>query len=151
MVLVLFGVFALCILAVLLTGAGAYKRLVERQQEAYAGRTVPQYIVTKVRQADTQGGVRLGEFCGLESLEFVKWLGTEEYVTRIYCYDGYLRELFSEVSGQFEPRDGERILKAEQVDFWLQNDRLTISVTTQSGEKIEQTLSLRSAKGGTTK
>ena len=48
-VLVLFGVFALCILAVLLTGAGAYGRLVERQQSAYTERTVPQYIATKVR------------------------------------------------------------------------------------------------------
>jgi len=83
-VLVLFAVFALCILAVLLTGAGAYGRLVERQQSAYTERTVPQYIATKVRQADETGAIRIGEFGGVESLELTNEYGGEEYVTRIY-------------------------------------------------------------------
>lgn len=148
LVLVLFGIFAICILAVLLTGAGAYKRLVERQQGAYANRTVPQYIATKVRQADVQGTVRIGDFGGVESLELSETLGGEEYITRIYCYDGTLRELFSAASGNFTPEDGESILEAEQVDFSLENGCLRVLVTTIKGEKTELILALRSAKGG---
>ncbi len=148
LVLVLFGIFAICILVVLLTGAGAYERLVERQQESYGIRTVPQYIATKVRQADVQGAVRIGDFGGVESLELVEYLAEEEYITRIYCYDGSLRELFSDTSGEFSPEDGERILEAEQVDFSLKDGCLWVAVTTAEGEKTEIKLTLRSEKGG---
>ena len=147
-VLVLFGVFALCILAVLLTGAKAYGRLVYRQQEAYTERTIPQYIATKVRQADEAGAVQIGEFGDVEALEFRTVLGGEEYLTRIYCYDGYLRELFASASGQFGPEDGEKILAAEQVDFGLTGKCLKIEVTAENGEILEQVLTLRSAEGG---
>ncbi len=146
LVLVLFGVFAICILAVLLTGAGAYKRLVERQQGTYGTRTVPQYIATKVRQADTQGAVRIGDFGGVEALELTDWMSEKEYITRIYCYDGYLRELFSEAKGEFSPEDGECILEAEQVDFSMEENCLYVAVTDAEGEKTEFKLALRSTK-----
>jgi len=147
-VLVLFGVFAVSILAVLLTGAGTYKRLVSQQQSMYARRTVPQYIATKVRQNDLQGAVRVAEFGGVESLELVEWLEGEEYITRIYCYDGYVRELFSAATGNFEPADGQQILEAEQIAFALQDGYLEVAVTSTDGEKSECKLMLRSAKGG---
>ena len=147
-VLVLFGVFALCILAVLLTGAGAYGRLVKRQQTAYTERTVPQYIATKVRQADEAGAVHIDEFGGVESLEFTTVYGEDVYVTRIYCYDGYLRELFVSAEGNFKPEDGEKILAAQQVDFNLTAGCLRIGITSTDGDVTEQILTLRSAEGG---
>lgn len=147
-VLVLFAVFALCILAVLLTGAGAYGRLVERQQAAYTERTVPQYIATKVRQADKAGAVRIGEFGGVESLEFTNDYDGEEYITRIYCYDGYLRELFAAAGGNFKPEDGEKIIAAEQVDFSMTEGCLRIGIISVDGEFTEQILTLRSVEGG---
>ncbi len=50
MALLLFGVFAACVLAVLLTGANAYRRLTQRDQEAYLRRTCVQYLATRVRR-----------------------------------------------------------------------------------------------------
>ena len=147
-VLVLFGVFALCILAVLLTGAGAYGRLVKRQQTAYTERTVPQYIATKVRQADKANAVHIGEFGGVESLEFTSVYGEEAYTTRIYCYDGYLRELFASAEGSFSPEDGEKILEAQQVDFSMADGCLRVEITSADGKITEQILTLRSAEGG---
>lgn len=147
-VLVLFGVFALCILTVLLTGVDAYGRLTKRQQATYAGRTVPQYIATRVRQADSAGAVQIGEFGGVEALELTEIIGGEAYITRIYCYDGYLWELFSAAAGTFEPADGERILEAEQVDFTRQENKLTVMVTAADGKKTELRLTLRSEEGG---
>ena len=147
-VLVLFGVFALCILAVLLTGAGAYGRLVKRQQTAYTERTIPQYIATKVRQADKTGMIRIGEFGGVESLEFINIYGEETYVTRIYCYDGYLQELFAVETGNFTPADGEKILAAQQVDFSMTDGCLQVGITSEDGTVTEQMLTLRSTEGG---
>lgn len=144
-VLVLFGLFAICIMGVLLTGAGAYKRLVNRQQEAYAERTVPGYITTKIRQADAEDTVRLAEFCGVEALEIAE---AEGYITRIYCYGGYLRELFSASEGAFEPEDGQKILEAEQISFSMTNGCLEVVVTTENGEKTTLKRMLRSTEGG---
>lgn len=148
LVLVLFGIFAVCILAVLLTGAGAYERLVERQQMSYEERTVPQYLTTKVRQADRTGAVAIGEFGGVRTLELRELLGEEEYLTRIYCYEGYLRELFSSASGEFQPEDGECILETERVDFCLEGNLLQLVITGTDGEKTKLKLTLRSEKGG---
>ena len=50
--LVLFGLFAGCVLAVLLTGAGAYRRLTGRDRASCESRTRMQYVAARVRQAD---------------------------------------------------------------------------------------------------
>ena len=147
LVLVLFCVFAICILSVLLTGAETYGRLVDSQHASYEKRTVPQYIATKVRQTDVSQAVSIGDFGGVEALELVE-LPEKEYVTRIYCYDGYLRELFSTVTGSFEPEAGEKILEAQQVDFLLNENCLRVTVTGTDGEKTEVKLTLRSNRGG---
>ena len=148
MVLVLFGVFTICILAVLFSGAGTYERLVQRQQNGYAERTVPQYIATKVRQADMSGAVSIGEFSGVPALELTEILAKEEYITRIYCYGGYLRELYCAASGSFQPEDGECILETEQVDFSLEDNCLQIVITGADGKITRQVLTLRSTRGG---
>ena len=49
--LLLFGVFAVCVLAVLLTGADAYRRLTQRDQAAYDRRTCEQYLTTRDRKS----------------------------------------------------------------------------------------------------
>ena len=65
------------------------------------------------------------------------------YVTRIYCHDGYLRELFSAEAIMFEPEDGERIMPAESVEFVLQNGMLKMTVWTET-ECLPLQLALRS-------
>ena len=49
--LLLFGVFAVCVLVVLLTGADAYRRLTQRDEAAYDRRVCAQYMATRLRQA----------------------------------------------------------------------------------------------------
>ena len=67
--LLLFGVFAVCVLAVLLTGADAYRGLTQRNQEAGNRRSCVQYIATKVRQSDSLGAVSVENFGGVDALE----------------------------------------------------------------------------------
>lgn len=142
--LILFGVFALCVLSVLLTGGGAYKRLTERDQNAYLQRTCIQYLSTKVRQGDTPS---ITSFGGNDALLLPQVIGEETYVTRIYCYDGWLRELFSDPEGAFLPEDGEKILEAEHLALTLENGLLTLSVTHTRGEETTLLLALRGERG----
>ena len=91
--LLLFGVFAVCVLAVLLTGARAYRGLTQRDQAAYSRRVCVQYIATRVRQADRAEGVSVEPFGEGDALV----LSEDGYVTRVYHYDGYLMELYAKI------------------------------------------------------
>ena len=77
--LLLFGVFAVCVLAVLLTGADAYRRLTERDREASDRRPSVQYIATRGRQSDAAGGIGV-EFSA-DTTALV--LGEGDFVTRV--------------------------------------------------------------------
>lgn len=143
--LLLFGVFAACVLAVLLTGAGAYRRLTLRDQAAYTRRACAQYIATKVRQADGAGAIAVEEAQGIQALVLG---GDEEYITYIYCYDGWLRELYTWSQQPMSPEDGLELVQAEGLDLSLEDGLLTVRVTGAQGREDTLLLSLRSGGGG---
>ena len=142
--LVLFGVFAACILMVLLTGAEAYRRLTERDRDGFGERTCLQYVATKIRQAESGEGIYIEDLGGVEALCIPENIGERVFVTRIYCYDGWLREIFTSASAVCEPSDGEKIIKIAGLDFRLEDGLLTVAQEREGGEdSLELTLSLR--------
>ena len=86
LMLLLFGVFAACVLGVLLTGARAYRRLTQRDRAAYEQRICAQYIASRVRQGDVRGGVTVRPFGDTQALT----LTSGGYVTRVYWLEVYL-------------------------------------------------------------
>ena len=126
--LLLFGLFAVCILAVLLTGGQTYRRLSERDDAAYAARTAAQYLSTRVRQAEA---VEVSSFAGLDALTLTEELEGAAYVTRIYCYDGWLRELFAAADAEMSPADGEKVLEAVELTAERQENLLTVTLDGQ--------------------
>ena len=108
--LLLFAVFAASVMAVLLTGAKAYRGVTRRDQEAYNARTAVQYVAQRVRQADSLYGITLEDFEGVECLVLGQG---EPYITRLYCYEGWLMELYCLAEEPMEPQDGQRIMEAE--------------------------------------
>ena len=144
MALLLFGVFAVCVLAVLLTGAEAYRRLTQRDRAAYDRRTCVQYVATRVRQADALDGVLVEDFNGTACLTLSDG---EDYVTRVYCHDGYLMELYCDAGVELAPEDGEQIMPAQALDLSLEDGLLTIAATDAQGAQNILLLSLRSGEG----
>ena len=142
--LLLFGVFAVCVLAVLLTGADAYRRLTLRDQAAYERRACTQYIATKVRQADLADRLSVADMDGVQALVLG---GAEEYITYIYCYDGWLRELYLWCEESPSPQDGRELIQAEGLDLSLEDGLLTVRVTQGGGGADTLLLSLRSGEG----
>lgn len=147
MSLLVFGVFAVCVLAVLLTGADVYKGLVDRGAEDYDRRTAAQYITTRVRQADAAGSVSVEDFGGQSALVLREEINGKTYLTRVYCYDGFIRELFTAENGSFSPEDGEKLLEAEQLSFSLDGDLLSAQITLPGGTAQTISLYLRSGEG----
>lgn len=145
--LLLFGVFAACILSVLLAGAGAYRRLTDRDSASYDARTAAQYLATRVRQADAAGQVFVASFdgdSGSDTLFLTEDIGGTRYDTRVYCHDGYIRELFSAAGETLAPEDGEPVLEAQALTFGWTNGLLTAELTAPGGSTEQVILALRS-------
>jgi len=152
-VLLVFSVFAVCVLMVLLSGAGSYRRLTERDTESYSRRTAVQYVAAKVRSADAQDRIYVGAFSGTaasdgDTLHLLENIDGTLYDTRIYYCDGYLRELFAQAGASFEPEDGNPVLAAEGLGFQYdaRHHLLTVSAADSAGSVTEMTLSLRSGE-----
>jgi len=125
--LLVFAVFAICTLLVLLTGARVYRNLTEAGQAQFDRRTAVRYITTRVHQADS---VAVETFEDLPALVIREETDTGTYLLRIYCYEGNLRELYSEASARLQPEDGEVILSAEALDFSLEGQILSVMLGT---------------------
>lgn len=144
LMLLLFGVFAVCVLAVLLTGARAYRRLTQRDQVAFDRRACVQYLTTRVRQADAGGGVALRPFGEGDALLLP---AGEGYVTWVYWHDGWLMELYTFEDAALAPEDGARIMPLEGLSLSLADGVLTAELADGAGGTDTLLLSLRGERG----
>ena len=123
--LAVLAVFAVCVLMTLLYGVRIYQNLVRRGEDSFERRTAVQYVATRVRQAET---ISVTDFEGCEALTIRDQIGGTTYLTRLYCHEGYLRELFCAENAQLQPGAGEKILPAEHLEVAIENDLLTVVV-----------------------
>ena len=123
--LAVFALFALCLFGVLLTGARVYRNLVDQGSRSYADRTAAMYLSTRVRQS---GGITVEEFDGCPALVSREEIDGRTYVTRVYCCDGYLRELFCAENAALSPEDGEIVLEAETFSAQLEQNTLLVEL-----------------------
>lgn len=135
--LLLFAVFALCILAVLLSGTEIYSRLGERDDAAFTERTAEGYIAAKLRQSDRSGGISIDK--GTLILA-----GEQGYETRIYFHEGYICELFTRSGAETSPGAGEQVLPAESLAFSLEDGLLCVELS-ENGETSLLYFSIKSA------
>lgn len=147
MALLLFGVFAVCLLAVLLTGANSYQALTQRDRAASDSRTCAQYLATRVRQADRYEAIGVEPFGDGDALAFRQDIDGRAYVTRVYVSGGWLMELFSAADLTLSPQDGERIMAAQALTAQQEDGLLRISITPAQGEATQLLLSPRCGEG----
>lgn len=143
--LLLFGVFAVTILMVLLSGADGYRRLTLRDNSAWEQRTGVQYISTKVRQAHHTDAVSLMEKDGVDILTIHSVFGGEEYLTLVYHYDGWLREMLvaaDELEENFYLEFGEKVMEAQGLSFTMDEGLLEAELTSADGQVSHLLLSL---------
>ncbi len=139
--LVLLGLLAVSVLCVLLTGADAYRRLNALGQDAYERRTAVQYLNTKVRQSPGAHAVSVQPFGQGDALVIRRQVEGTDYLERIYCWDGWLMELFCAADSGLAPQDGEKLLPAHSLTL-EQEGALVLARLEQGGAEMELTLYL---------
>ena len=144
--LLLLGVFGVSILSVLLTGASTYRRLVQRHQLSYDRRTCAQYVAARVRQAPSPDAVVLSRFGSSDALVIREDVDGTVYLTRVYCHDGWLMELFAAADGDFAPEDGQKLLPADSLTL-TQTGTLLQADIAHGGETTQVAVQLRGKEG----
>ena len=144
--LMVFGVFAACLLFLLLTGADVYQKMRQRDTATYESRTAVQYMTTRVRQADRAESITAEMFDGLDALVLLEEIEGETYKTKLYCYDGWLTELYAAACSDLSPADGEKILELKGLELSLQDGFLQAKLTLPDGREEELSLQLRSGR-----
>ena len=89
-------------------------------------------------------GFQVEDFGGTDALVFRE---DSEYMTRVYCYEGWLMELYASQELEMKPADGERIMELSGLEMALEDGRLTLTVTGPEGGASSLVLSLRSGEG----
>ena len=146
LVLLVFAVFMVSVLFVLLTGADVVQTLTQRDQDSFDRRTAAQYVTTRVRQADSSGMVAVREFGDGNALVLSEEIQGAVFETTVYCYDGYLRELFVEEGLWMDPEFGEKILPMQSFHVEDCGTHLQAELTLPNEESVSVVLQLRSER-----
>lgn len=147
LVLLVFAVFTVSVLLVLLSGADTVQKLTERDRRTYHHRTAVQYLTTKVRQSDYSGAVSVEQTDGISTLVLTEVIEGISYETRIYCYGGYLRELFCGKGAGLDAAFGEEILPMVDFQVSLDDGMISAVLCLPDGTEDRVQLQLRSLGG----
>jgi len=164
--LLVFGIFAVCILAVLLLGADTYKNLSRRDAAVFDERVCAQYLTMKVRQAPSGMAVHVDEGRGDgPDILVLAEPGADgeadggQYLTLIYCCDGWLWEYFTPVSALEELGGigalreeglsaGEKIMPSASLSVKLDDALLEMELISQEKETLSLKMYLHCTKEG---
>ena len=130
---VLLGVFALMSTALVLLGIRVYAHASEVGEENNQKRLRTSYVRTMLRAAEGAGAVTAETLDGLSVLTIRESYEEEEYLTRIYCYEGQLYEQYAEAALPFSPENGESICAAEGFTVRLEQGYIYIEITAPGG------------------
>jgi hypothetical protein len=142
--LILFCAFTASMLIILVTGAKVYRQIRNAGEQHYSETTCINYLTMKIRHFDdASGDVYVGKIGGEDALFLSETIDGETYVTAVYYYDGYVRELLTDADYEVLPQDGLEIVPASGLTFYsLPNGFVYVSCTGTGGTTAEIYLAL---------
>lgn len=123
-VIALFCIFALSAVFLITVGANIYGKTVSHMEDNFNCRTSFAYVTEKIRQADKNGAVSVGELDGLPAILITESVGDTHYITYLYEYNGILKELMIREDTPLSPEAGQDILPVTEFSFQEINDTL---------------------------
>lgn len=123
-VLALFGIFALSSIFLITIGANIYGKTITNMESNFDTRTALAYITEKVRQADLENQISVGDLDGCPALIISSGTEENQYKTYLYEYQGTLKELMMKQDIQLSPSAGQDILTVSDFELSPVNSRL---------------------------
>lgn len=127
------GLYFVLAIGVTLLGSGTYRSVAAAADQRYTQRTALSYVVNQVRRGGEEV-VAVGDFGGCSALRLLETTPDGSvYATYIYCYEGQLRELYTELGSGLLPADGMGLAALASLDF--STNQGLITVTAGDGER----------------
>lgn len=148
--LTLFGVFAAASLLVVIFGAKIYQNTVNHMEENFTSRTAVSYIAEKFRQCDTEGGIQIVNYEGIDVL-LLESHPTEDITltTCIYQDGGYLKELAVTDRANLKLAAGQKIMELSDLTMDTPDMGLfRFSVVDEKGHTETVLLSQKAGEAG---
>ena len=142
-IFVLLGLFAIMSTLMVLLGAQMYRGTVDRTALNNENRVLSAYVRSMVRYADNAGAVEVEQLDGIEMVSMHETIDDEEFITRIYMYEGELYEQFTEASYEFDPEEGTPICPAGSFEADLDDGLLTVRMTDGKGDPCTVQVALK--------
>ena len=142
-VFMLLGIFAIFSTIMVLLSAKAYRGVVDKAAMHNSMRVASSYIRTMLRSDDESGVLRIEDAEGVQTITMENDYG-DIYVTRIYVYDGKLREWFAMKEIPFLPGNGETVCDLDSMDAEISDGLLKVKLE-ENGEEMEVYFAPRSA------
>lgn len=134
-VFLLLGIFAIFSTVMVVMAAKAYRGMVDNSATHNSMRVASSYIRTMLRSNDETGVLRIEDVEGVQTITMENdW--EDIYVTRIYLYEGKLREWFALADIPFAPANGESVCDLDTFHAEMKNGLLHVIVS-ENGTEIE--------------
>jgi hypothetical protein len=143
-VLLLFCVFVFAAAAMVLGGVRVWQRTEKTMVSTNDTQTALCYLSNKVRQNDQHGGVYIDDLDGVPALAMESEIDGFVYLTRLYCYNGQLLELFTPAEVDLAPDCGVVLMEAADLSFSQENGMIRATFTAVDGTVDSVLLSARS-------
>ncbi len=127
-VFLVLGIFAVFSTVMVLLGARAYKSTADRAAEHNAYRIGMAYVRSMVRGDDEEQSVKVENINGIPAIALKNIYDGDAYITRLYVYDGKLREWFTEESEEFVPEFGETVCDMDEMNAEVDGQLLKVSL-----------------------
>ncbi len=145
--ILLFLVFTLSALGIVMVSVQIYQKILKQSEDSYDMEIAVAYVTEKFRSHDSLGSIDATEFSGTDALILTDQVIDQTFVTLIYSYDGYLRELYveKELLPECNGESGTKILEMDGFEVKKPSDSLFhLKFTDRSGKTMDTCLSTRS-------
>lgn len=124
--ILLFLIFTLCALGVVLISAQLYRSIVNRSGSVLDADIASNYMIEKFRSHDEIGKIEIAEFNGHDAVKLRQNRYGEAFVTCIYAYEGYLREIYvkEDELNSCDAGSGEAILEVKDMNIEKLTDNI---------------------------
>ena len=137
--LALFFALAASSVALVVLASASYSRQVHVSKDSY--------VTEKLHHADSSDAIVAGTFDGQDAILIRQEYSGQSYVTYLYAYDGYLRELFIKEGVAASAGDGREILATDGFSFEESRDGLFhLSCTDSDGNLSDTYVSIKSTR-----
>lgn len=146
--LALFGVFLICALFIVLFGAKIYKNTIENSENSFLKRTYYTYITEKIRQNDNEKGIEIETSDGSSTVILSKTVNGKDYITYLYCDEGFLKEYTTSAGNELKKQSGNEIVELTCMNVTECNPNLYHFILEGLDTKSDFYVSITSDTGG---